>query len=237
MITTAGHKGLRQGVCRDSSCFDDCSEDVVQRETAEDLPPALVCPLTWEGCDPTKRACCCSCCQVLGHLLGLLCQATLLKHAVILHANTQQQTAQSQPGHALFNVEACTQPVCKCSCIGACSGNQTQVVPTDQHKHKTQALQAPDMHDMCRQSQHEGFQTRTVRSKGLLSTRGALTASEMGSAASAPLKGVVVYSVEYTALGLAARPSSREGVLPSPDPPCGHTAQYSTVHQHSTVRV
>lgn len=47
-----------------------------------------------------------------------------------------------------------------------------------------------------------------------------MTASEMGRASRAPLKGVVVYSVEYTALGLAARPSSREGVLPSPDPPC-----------------
>lgn len=60
----------------------------------------------------------------------------------------------------------------------------------------------------------------TVMSKGLLSTSGALSAASIGSAASAPLKGVVVYRLLYTALGLAARASSSEGVLPSPEVSC-----------------
>lgn len=65
----------------------------------------------------------------------------------------------------------------------------------------------------------------TDRLNGLLSTSGAFSAASMGSAASAPLKGVVVYNVEYTALGLAARASSRDGVLPSPEPPCAGQQQ------------
>jgi hypothetical protein len=113
----------------------------------------------------------------------------------------------------------------KRSCIGVRSHSHTQGLPTAQNRHKTHALHAPDAMapKLCATGavQASGvLEGRTVRSKGLLSTRGALTASEMGRAASAPLKGVVVYSVEYTALGLAARPSSSDGVLPSPDPPC-----------------
>jgi hypothetical protein len=68
----------------------------------------------------------------------------------------------------------------------------------------------------------------TVRSKGLLSTKGAFTAASMGSAASAPLKGVVVKRLLYTALGLAARASSSDGVLPSPDAPCMQPTQRHT---------
>jgi hypothetical protein len=55
----------------------------------------------------------------------------------------------------------------------------------------------------------------SLSEKGLLSTRGAARAASMGSAASAPLKGVAVKRVAYTALGLAARASSSDGVLPS----------------------
>lgn len=58
--------------------------------------------------------------------------------------------------------------------------------------------------------------------KGLLSTSGAASAASIGSAASAPLNGVAMKRVAYTALGLAARASSSEGVVPSPEPPCNN---------------
>jgi hypothetical protein len=82
----------------------------------------------------------------------------------------------------------------------------------------------------------------TVMSKGLLSTSGALRAASMGSAANAPLNGVVVYRLLYTALGLAARASSSDGVLPSPEVSCRQQCgmhaviqQYTVVHASSAV--
>ncbi len=67
-----------------------------------------------------------------------------------------------------------------------------------------------------------------MKSKGLSSTSGAFRAASMGSAASAPLKGVVVYTLLYTALGLAAVASSNEGVPPSLEVTCktGHGQEH-----------